>query len=239
MSVNGLVAPPLTVGSLATTRHSVPSTRRSGHDARADGVVAAPPGQRGQLEERRVLVDEELDPLAGGEPAAGVGAGDVLLPAAGDRLRVAAARASSRSWIVVSLIALLRSRAVRRPGRPGPRSTRRRSEQPGVAVVALDLAAHVAGTAVELHRRVRHVRRALDGRLLGQAGVGDDPRLVRGPGGEVLGDDVVDVGAGDSTRRCISTSRWRTTWRPVRGRPKVSRSRHQAAVRASARAAMP
>ena len=57
----------------------------AGHDRGADGEVGAPAGQRRQLEERRARVDEQLDPLAGGQLAAGVVAVDVLLAAAGHR----------------------------------------------------------------------------------------------------------------------------------------------------------
>ena len=60
----------------------------AGDDAGADGVVAAPGGQRRQLQERRVGVEEQLDPLAGQQLAAGVVALDVLLAAAGQRLGV-------------------------------------------------------------------------------------------------------------------------------------------------------
>ena len=60
----------------------------AGDHAGADGEVGAPAGQRRQLEERRALVDEQLDPLAGQQLAAGVVALDVLLAAAGDRLGV-------------------------------------------------------------------------------------------------------------------------------------------------------
>ena len=59
-----------------------------GHDAGADREVAAPAGERRELEEGAAGVDEQLDPLAGQQLAARVVALDVLLPAAGDRLRV-------------------------------------------------------------------------------------------------------------------------------------------------------
>ena len=58
----------------------------AGDDAGADREVRAPRGERGELEERGALVDEQLDALAGQQLAAGVVAGDGLLPAAGDRL---------------------------------------------------------------------------------------------------------------------------------------------------------
>ena len=54
----------------------------AGDHAGADREVRAPAGQRRQLEERRALVDEQLDPLAGQQLAAVVVAVDVLLPAA-------------------------------------------------------------------------------------------------------------------------------------------------------------
>ena len=50
--------------------------------------VAAPGGQRAELEERRVLVEQQLDALAGEQLAALVVALGVLRPAAGDRLGV-------------------------------------------------------------------------------------------------------------------------------------------------------
>ena len=60
----------------------------AGDDRGADGEVRAPPGQRRELEEGRPGVDEQLDPLARGQLAAGVVAVDVLLPAARHRDRV-------------------------------------------------------------------------------------------------------------------------------------------------------
>ena len=60
----------------------------AGHDARAHREVRPPAGQRGQLQERRALVDEQLDAFAGQQLAAGVVPVDVLLAAAGHRLRV-------------------------------------------------------------------------------------------------------------------------------------------------------
>ena len=54
----------------------------------ADREVGPPAGERGQLEERRPLVDEQLDPLAGQQLAASMVPVDVLLAAAGHRLRV-------------------------------------------------------------------------------------------------------------------------------------------------------
>ena len=60
----------------------------AGDDAGADGVVRAVRRQRAELEERGVLVDEQLDALAGKQLAALVMALGVLRPAAGDRLGV-------------------------------------------------------------------------------------------------------------------------------------------------------
>ena len=60
----------------------------AGDHAGADREVRAPAGQRRQLEERRALVDEQLDPLAGQQLAALVVPVDVLLPAAEHRLGV-------------------------------------------------------------------------------------------------------------------------------------------------------
>ena len=89
LTVHGLLAPPFTVGSLAVIMHSTPSTTPMPVTTlRADGEVGAPAGQRAQLEERRALVDEQLDPLAGQQLAAAVVAGDGLLATAGHRLGV-------------------------------------------------------------------------------------------------------------------------------------------------------
>ena len=52
-------------------------------DAAADRVVGREPGDRAQLQERRVAVDQQLDPLAWQQPAARVVPGHVLLTAAG------------------------------------------------------------------------------------------------------------------------------------------------------------
>ena len=60
----------------------------AGDDAGADGVRRAVGGERAELEERRVLVEEQLDALAGEQLAALVVALGVLRPAAGDRLGV-------------------------------------------------------------------------------------------------------------------------------------------------------
>ena len=88
-TVHGLLAPPFTDGSLAVIMHSTPSIDAdAGDHARADGEVRAPAGERRELEERAARVDEQLDPLARHQLAAGVVALDVLLAAAGHRLRV-------------------------------------------------------------------------------------------------------------------------------------------------------
>ena len=55
-----------------------------GHHARPDGELGAPRGQRGQLEERAVRVEQQLDPLAGQQLAAVAVPLLVALPAAGD-----------------------------------------------------------------------------------------------------------------------------------------------------------
>src|SRR5690606_17355039 len=60
----------------------------AGDDAGADREVAAPGGQRGQLQERRVRVEQQLDPLPGEELATAAVPLDVLLAAAGQRLGV-------------------------------------------------------------------------------------------------------------------------------------------------------
>ncbi len=60
----------------------------AGHHARAHREVGTPAGQRAELQERRALVDQQLDPLAGQQLAPVVVASDVLLTTAGHRLRV-------------------------------------------------------------------------------------------------------------------------------------------------------
>ena len=65
--------PPFTVASLATITHSRPSTTPMPVTIPADGAwpsYTLPGGQRGELQERRVRVDEQVDALAGGELAA-------------------------------------------------------------------------------------------------------------------------------------------------------------------------
>ena len=88
-TVHGLLAPPLTVGSLAVIRHSTPSTTPIPVTSDAPTEKSEPqPASGEQLEERRAGVDEQLDPLAWQQLAAGVVAVDVLLSAAGHRLGV-------------------------------------------------------------------------------------------------------------------------------------------------------
>ena len=57
----------------------------AGHHGGPDGEPGAPRGQRGQLEERAVRVDEQLDPLPGQQPAPVAVPLLVALPAARDR----------------------------------------------------------------------------------------------------------------------------------------------------------
>ena len=78
-----VLVPPRTVGSLAMITHSTPSTTPTpGEHAGADGEVGAPRGERRQLEQRGVGVDEQLDALAAQQLAALAVAGDVLVAAA-------------------------------------------------------------------------------------------------------------------------------------------------------------
>ena len=66
----GFIAPPRTVGSCAMITHSTPEmTPMPVTTVAADGEPGSPGGQRGQLEERAVRVDEQLDPLPGQQPA--------------------------------------------------------------------------------------------------------------------------------------------------------------------------
>ena len=78
------MAPPRTVGSWAEMRHSTPSTTPMPDDRRGPhGVLGAPGGQGGELEEGGVPVDQQLDPLAGQQLAPLVVAGDVSLATTG------------------------------------------------------------------------------------------------------------------------------------------------------------
>ncbi len=60
----------------------------AGDEGGADRVVAAPGGERGEFEEGRVGIEEQLDALAGEQLAALAVPFDVLRPAARERLRV-------------------------------------------------------------------------------------------------------------------------------------------------------
>ncbi len=83
-TVHGLLAPPLhrrVVGGDQAL--DALDDADAGDQGGADREVGAPAGQRRELEERRALVDQQLDPLARQQLAAGVVAVDVLLPAAG------------------------------------------------------------------------------------------------------------------------------------------------------------
>ena len=94
----------------------------AGDDARPDGEVGAPAGERAELEEGAAGVDEQLDALARQQLPAAVVALDVLLPAAGDRLgvlgverlelvehrRPVAAHASSTAFIRSSVVRMPR-----------------------------------------------------------------------------------------------------------------------------------
>ena len=81
-SPNGLVAPPRTVGSLAVTTHSTPATGPTPVTPLAPPGSRSPGGQRRQLQERPVAVDQQLDPLPGQQLAPGPVALHVLRPAA-------------------------------------------------------------------------------------------------------------------------------------------------------------
>ena len=94
--------PPLTVGSLAMIMAlDALDDADAGDDAGADREVGAPRGQRAQLEERRVRVEQQLDALAGGQLAALVVPLDVLRR----RRRRApwrARRRARRAWSVIA-----------------------------------------------------------------------------------------------------------------------------------------
>ena len=89
-NVHGLLVPPLTVGSLADD-HALDALDHADarHHAGADRVSRLPhAGERAQLEERGVGVEQQLDALAGGQLAAVVVTLDVLGAAARQRLGV-------------------------------------------------------------------------------------------------------------------------------------------------------
>ena len=88
-TVQGLEAPPLTVGSLALIMHSTPSTTPMPVTTDAPTVKSEPqPASGDSSRNAEPGVEEQLDPLARGQLAAGVVAVDVLLPAARHRDRV-------------------------------------------------------------------------------------------------------------------------------------------------------
>ena len=88
-SVHGLLAPPFTVGSLATIMHSTPSTTPMPVTMLAPTVKSEPQPASG-ISSRNAdpSSSEQLDPLAGQQLAALLVALVVLLAAAGDRLGV-------------------------------------------------------------------------------------------------------------------------------------------------------
>ncbi len=82
-ALNGFDAPPRTVGSLAITRQSVPWMRPIPQTKRGADREGRAVGRHGhQLQEGRVAVEQQLDPLAGQQLAAAVVPVDVPLPAA-------------------------------------------------------------------------------------------------------------------------------------------------------------
>ena len=83
-----MIAPPSTVGSLAAMTHSTPETTPMPETKpAADGEVGAPAGERAQLEERRVAVEQEFDPFPHEQLAALAVPRDAALAAAGARQR--------------------------------------------------------------------------------------------------------------------------------------------------------
>ena len=136
-------APPFTVGSLAVIMHSTPSTTPMPVTTLAPTVQSQARPAREQPGEHVVLVDEQLDPLAGEQLAQGVVAVDVLRPAARDGLGVlgverrAASPASPSGSSSRSPAATPRSPGVAAPPlaealglRVDPRSMRRPSPWP-------------------------------------------------------------------------------------------------------------
>ena len=86
----GVIEPPFTVGSLATIRHSTPLTAPIPTTSPAPGVVrsgSCAPASAPISRKRGVRVEEQVDALARGEPAALVVAVDVLRPAGGEHRR--------------------------------------------------------------------------------------------------------------------------------------------------------
>jgi hypothetical protein len=83
-TLTSLIAPPLTVASLAVIRHSTPLTTPTPPTTLAPGGVAGHvlAGQRAQLEEVRVAIEQQLDALARQELAGGDVAAVVLVAAA-------------------------------------------------------------------------------------------------------------------------------------------------------------
>ena len=122
-TVQGLLAPPFTDGSLAVIMHSTPSITPIPVTTLAPTVKSEPqPASGRELEERAARVDEQLDALARHQLAARVVPVDVLLPAAGHRLgvlgvevgellqhRLAVAHASTTAFIRSSVVRMPRS----------------------------------------------------------------------------------------------------------------------------------
>ena len=82
--VYGFIVPPRTVGSWAMITHSTPETTPIPvTHAGADRELRPPGRQRGQLKERGVAVEQQLDALPDQEPSATVVALRVPLAAAG------------------------------------------------------------------------------------------------------------------------------------------------------------
>ena len=101
MTVSGKYVPPLTVASLATITHSRPSTTPIPVTIPADGAwpsYSVPGGERRELEERGVRVDEPVDPLARGQlPARAVALDRALAAAARDQGRALAQLGDERA----------------------------------------------------------------------------------------------------------------------------------------------
>ena len=185
-SVQGLLAPPFTVGSLATIMHSTPETTPMPVTMlRADGEVRAPARQRHQLEERRALVEQQLDALAREQLAALAVALVVALTAAVDGLRLLRVEIGD---LLQHRLASWLSSVGEPPPKPSSLAARSSSdlvgpapdaEDPRVAVVHLHLSPlHVARAAVDLDGLLRGVRRGVDPEPLGVQRL--DERLLAG-----------------------------------------------------------
>ena len=245
-SVHGLLAPPRTVGSLATITHSTPSTTPMPVDhAGADRELGAPGRERRQLEERASPGRAAVRCARGRAACRARGGGSTYFsPPPAERLGVLGVESRRACRSIASAVArVLRRRRVEsrlqrrhdavpqiasRRARSGSRWCRRRC--PGCAC---------RGTGAPLRRRAcsrgrrcsctawsRDPLARLDGGVLREAHLGDES-LVAAPRDRSTTRRDVDAGdvdpAGHLGQACAAP-----TCRLTSGRPNVSRSRHHA-----------